>query len=910
MSSELIDKIFDVQKIESEIKTIEGYLSGLKTEISGYAESVKKLMNNVRASKDVEGLAANSKKLNDTIVSGTKAVTEYGTAQKELEKQEKQLLQAKAKNLTATTNEVKELEVLKRSTKEKNDLIKIETVLNDKNAGSIEKAIAANKKLEIEKKKLNLETDKGKKRLAEINAEQDKNNKLIVDSGNKVQKQKANIGNYGSAFDGLLGPIRSAGMALKAFLANPVIAIVSGIVGAFKLLTSAMKRSEEGQQNLSKVTAGFKAGLNVLLDVITKVANFLFKAFENPKKSIADLWEFLKQNFINRITAIPDLFKGIFDTVANAFKFLGNKIKVAIADVPILGKNIDAEQSKKNVEDALNSMKENAIKTGQALIQLNTGLDPEQQKKIANSIKGVAKEIAEESKAAAELQSRRDKLKRAEREFIVEREKMKTTIEEAREAAANENIPLEERLKLNKQALELSDQLAAKEIQFAKEKAAILQAEVEMGESTSEQLEELERMKADIFIKEQERAKMNKRLLTEQRTLESRFEKEKADANKIEVEDFEKILKREQEAIQASYKQKETDLKKQFANGLISREKYEADLLKLQDKTAKEANDKTIEILQKQIESSELAADKKAELSNKIRDLQIENENLVLDATIEANEKKLENEKEVFEKRLQLAEQLAGAGMEVFNAIADFSRQQSENRLAEIEEEKAANDEYFQSRQENLDSAIMSEEQREIAQKKIDEEKAKREKQLADKAQAERIKQAKWEKAQALISATISTALAVVKMLADPAGTLGIILSIAAGIAGAAQIATIASQQIPAYEHGGVTKGEPASLWAEKRPEVAVTKTGDILFAEKPTVSKFDAGTRIYKSVEDFEKNMSISAGNGEKFDFDYDKMASKMPKTTINLDSSGLWGIVNKQNDRAITINRRCKLN
>ena len=131
-------------------------------------------------------------------------------------------------------------------------------------------------------------------------------------------------------------------------------------------------------------------------------------------------------------------------------------------------------------------------------------------------------------------------------------------------------------------------------------------------------------------------------------------------------------------------------------------------------------------------------------------------------------------------------------------------------------------------------------------------------------------------------------------------------MAVVAGIAGAFQIAKIASQQIPAYEKGGVT-GDGLALWGEKRPEVAVTKTGGIMYAENPTISKFDAGTRIYKSVEDFERNMS--ATNGKSFDFDYQKMAELMPRDSFELNGNGSWTMINKNNDRITAMNRRYKI-
>ena len=93
-------------------------------------------------------------------------------------------------------------------------------------------------------------------------------------------------------------------------------------------------------------------------------------------------------------------------------------------------------------------------------------------------------------------------------------------------------------------------------------------------------------------------------------------------------------------------------------------------------------------------------------------------------------------------------------------------------------------------------------------------------------------------------------------------------------------------------------------MWGEKRPEVAVLPGGQTFIAENPTISNFDAGTKIYKSVSDYENYMAKQSV--DKFIFDYEKMGEKMPQTNINLDSRGLWGIVSRQNERRTMINRK----
>ena len=191
----------------------------------------------------------------------------------------------------------------------------------------------------------------------------------------------------------------------------------------------------------------------------------------------------------------------------------------------------------------------------------------------------------------------------------------------------------------------------------------------------------------------------------------------------------------------------------------------------------------------------------------------------------------------------------------------------------------------------------MSDETRAEKQKEINEAKAANDKIIADKIQAEKIKQAKWEKANAIIQAIIQTSLAVASALK----TLNPALAVIAGIAGAIQIASIAAQPIPAFEKGGIT-GDGLALWGEKRPEIAVTPSGQTFIADKPTVSNFDAGTKIYKSVSDYEAAMAKNSQSN--FTIEYDKM----PQNNIVLDGSGLWSIVNKQNARRTMINRRYK--
>ena len=89
---------------------------------------------------------------------------------------------------------------------------------------------------------------------------------------------------------------------------------------------------------------------------------------------------------------------------------------------------------------------------------------------------------------------------------------------------------------------------------------------------------------------------------------------------------------------------------------------------------------------------------------------------------------------------------------------------------------------------------------------------------------------AKWDKAQAIIQAIVATALSVLNT-SKMGFPLAIPFIALAAAAGAVQVATIASQPLPAYEKG--TDNHPGgwSLWGEKRAEGCSNSIGRNFFS-------------------------------------------------------------------------------
>lgn len=129
---------------------------------------------------------------------------------------------------------------------------------------SIENLTKANKELREERKKLDLQTDSGRARVAEINKELDKNNDIIKQNTSALEKQRLNVGNYKNDIVKAAQETKVFGVSVNdasgkvASFANPVTAIVGlfgALVGAYLSSAAGARDLESAQTSL---TSNFK----------------------------------------------------------------------------------------------------------------------------------------------------------------------------------------------------------------------------------------------------------------------------------------------------------------------------------------------------------------------------------------------------------------------------------------------------------------------------------------------------------------------------------------------------------------------------------------------------------------------------------------------------------------------------
>jgi chemotaxis protein histidine kinase CheA len=173
-----------------------------------------------------------------------------------------------------------------------------------------------------------------------------------------LANQPGVIGLVGQSVEGLRG-------TLKVFMANPIIAVLTAIAGAFLLLKESLSKTSEGQEVLNRISGAFGKIIGPVMAIIEKVALPIFEKF-------ADLLDLVAKGF-NRFA-----------------RFLGvsqEKIKEASVNSSEVLKKA-SEDEKKRQEDETKKLEE-------------------EQKKRAEARKAAAEKKKQEALKAAEEEKRR-----------------------------------------------------------------------------------------------------------------------------------------------------------------------------------------------------------------------------------------------------------------------------------------------------------------------------------------------------------------------------------------------------------------------------------------------------------------------------------------------------------------------
>lgn len=382
-------------------------------------------------------------------------------------------------------------------------------------------------------------------------------------------------------------------------------------------------------------------------------------------------------------------------------------------------------------------------------------------------------------------------------------------------------------------------------------------------------------------------------------------------------------------------------VKKQYAEGEISKEDYEKKLYDIGVKYSKARLQALIKEVESEMSLLDHADEKYQDLEDRLANLQAQIDGISYDDANKKREEWADKFKEGLSEMNSAARDSLGETAGIFEGLSDIIADVAENgklsfeallksvgkivdgitslmtdiydaRIENIEKEQDANDEAYDKEIERIEAleenGAISKEEAELRKRAAEDKTAAKNEELEKKKAALQEKQARWDKANSIVQAGIATALAITKALPN------LVLAALVGAMGAAQVAIIAAQPIPKYAKG--TKDHPGGLAIVGdggKKEGIVTDNGLFITPDKPTLVDIPAHAQVipdlsyiydrrglasdYGLLEQRLKNMR-EEGVVVNVSNDYSRLEKKMESNTKQLQSIGR--MMKKANQRA----------
>lgn len=475
--------------------SIEKAISQLEKLNATYAATLENVRSEaIRLKATIEGASGATEQHRAKIREATEQVDKLSKAQRSLD--------------DAMDDTAKQIAELKMRLQEQNNLNKLyvkrgeeEITLNNLKKKSYEQLSAQyslNKmrlnKMSAEERKAAEESEKLVTTTREIYEEM---KRLQEETG----KHTLNVGNYREAWAGLVGEMSKAGGASGAvaggfntmgaaankFVAHPIIAIVSLLFTMLNKLVEGFKKTEEGITFMNQASAVLSGTMNVIVKISQSVYDSFKAVFSDPIGWIKNLGKEIYQNIVTRFMAIPKLGKAVYGVLKGVF-------------------TLDADTLKESLGEA-----------GDALVEFNTGMQPEQIKEFGNSIKGVTGEIRDQVDAFTELSNARRQTYIANRDLQKQIADLAAEEQLLQAVADDATRSFKEREEAASRADELTKQRAALELQMARKNLEFINTEIDLKKKSGQVDDELLDSQVEAY-KEVRQAEAEYRLAVQDNT--------------------------------------------------------------------------------------------------------------------------------------------------------------------------------------------------------------------------------------------------------------------------------------------------------------------------------------------------------------------------------------------------------
>jgi len=820
----------------------------------------------IKINQDIENLSESIKNNSNTLKDLNAAQIKVKQSNEDVDKVGKQL--------TTTNEKLKQLEdertkvILrnKDAIKERTAALKREIKEEEGQIGTLAKLRQKNKELRKEKETLNLETKEGTKRLQEINSELDSNNEKIKESADAYVKTKINIGNYEdsiksalestNAFQGgttsvinnfieisqqeggvkkffgtFVGGIKGATRAALAFIATPLGAVIAAVVVGLGTLRGALKRNQEAADKFRTVFAGIKNVFEEVIGRAFKLAGALVKlvqlkfkeAFEQGKEAVQGFGSAMKdayQEGKNLEQMEIDLEEQTIKSTATLAKLTAEIEKLSVVQD-------DATRSFKEREDAAESLRSlEAARAGESLRLAQQELKIlTRQVNIAERQGRLTRELRQQEQEAisavmaAEGELARTRLANEKERRQLTQDRLERDLDILIDGfdnvkTINERILQDDRKTLTARQKLLDDTTALADASYGKQLETLQQftdKQIDLNDLVATSDAELLNQKIrDLGLSEIIEGRILE-VVRERRIVIQDLAEAQRDLNDEAIEQAKQLYDEQKEM-----------------NDLLVQSSIDETNLIIENKT-REA-DARINLAMMSAATEEELAQATFDIQKTLIEEQIDSLQDLLDVTDVSAE-----------QRLDIEQQLADARQELDNLVTDNAIENEERRVEKLRESldtalgltTQVGDAIFSIRSGNLQKELQLAEGNEQKQKEI------------------QLRIAKNDRNQALFSAAISTAQAILKATASapfPANLPGIIF---ATTIGALQTAAILSQPLPQF--GGGTENAPSEFIAgERGRELMILPSGEAMMVDRPTYFKGSTykGARIFPNTK------------------------------------------------------------
>ena len=193
----------------------------------------------------------------------------------------------------------------------------------------------------------------------------------------------------------------------------------------------------------------------LLTDALKPLGKTLKSAFEDPQQALKDLWEAIKTNFLNRIKGIAVAAEGVGKVIEGAF-------------------SMDWDKAKEGMQQY-----------GQALIQISSGLDIEQQNNFVNGIVDAGTEALNTAKRIQEL-TNAVKLAEAQQGLLMLEYQRDAELQ--RQIRDDISLTIGERQEANAKLGTILDEQSAKELELSNQRLelALMEQSINKGSIDAE----------------------------------------------------------------------------------------------------------------------------------------------------------------------------------------------------------------------------------------------------------------------------------------------------------------------------------------------------------------------------------------------------------------------------------------